>query len=53
MSFVAISGLIGPMLEPIAGGLIVGYFHWRVIFFINLPIGLTRPFASSKNRFRR
>jgi len=28
------------MLGPIAGGLIVGYFHWRVIFFVNLPIGL-------------
>src|SRR5271155_2883567 len=40
MSFVAIPGLIGPMLWPIAGGLIVGYFHWRVIFFVNLPIGL-------------
>jgi len=39
MSFVAIPGLIGPMLGPIAGGLIVGYFHWRVIFFVNLPIG--------------
>src|SRR5580658_9288723 len=34
MSFVAIPGLIGPMLGPIAGGLIVGYFHWRVIFFL-------------------
>jgi EmrB/QacA subfamily drug resistance transporter len=40
MSFVAIPGLIGPMLGPVAGGFIVGYFHWRVIFFINLPIGL-------------
>src|SRR5277367_1041577 len=40
MSFVAIPGLIGPMLGPIAGGLIVGYFHWSVIFFVNLPIGL-------------
>ncbi len=41
MSFVAIPALIGPMLGPIAGGLIVGYFHWRVIFFVNIPIGLT------------
>src|ERR1700722_17530997 len=41
MSFVAIPGLIGPMLGPIAGGLIVGYFHWRLIFFVNIPIGLT------------
>jgi MFS family permease len=40
MSFVAIPGLIGPMLGPIAGGLIVGYFHWRLIFFVNLPMGL-------------
>src|ERR1700694_1482190 len=36
MSFVAIPGLIGPLL----GGLIIGYFHWSVIFFVNIPIGL-------------
>ena len=40
MSFVAIPALIGPMLGPIAGGLIVGYLHWRFIFFLNIPIGL-------------
>jgi EmrB/QacA subfamily drug resistance transporter len=40
MSFVAIPALMGPMLGPVAGGFIVGYFHWRVIFFVNLPIGL-------------
>ncbi len=32
--------LIGPMLGPDTGGLIVGYLHWRAIFFVNLPIGL-------------
>ena len=40
MSVVAIPGLVGPMLGPIAGGLIVGYLQWRFIFFVNLPIGL-------------
>ena len=40
MSFVAIPGLIGPMLGPLAGGLIVGFLHWRMIFFVNLPMGL-------------
>ena len=40
MSFVAIPALIGPMLGPVAGGLLVGFFHWRVIFFVNVPIGL-------------
>jgi MFS family permease len=28
------------MLGPIAGGLIVAYLHWRMIFFVNLPIGI-------------
>jgi EmrB/QacA subfamily drug resistance transporter len=40
MTFVAMPGLIGPMLGPILGGLIIGYFHWSVIFFVNIPIGL-------------
>jgi len=39
MSFVSIPALVAPMLGPIAGGLIVGYLHWRVIFFLNIPIG--------------
>jgi EmrB/QacA subfamily drug resistance transporter len=40
MSFVAIPGLIGPMLGPLAGGLIVGYLPWRAIFFLNIPVGV-------------
>ena len=40
MSFVAVPGLIGPMLGPLAGGRIVEHFHWSVIFFVNVPIGL-------------
>ncbi|HZP03772.1 MAG TPA: DHA2 family efflux MFS transporter permease subunit [Terracidiphilus sp.] len=40
MSFVAVPALVAPMLGPIAGGLIVGYLHWRVIFFLNIPIGI-------------
>ncbi len=40
MSFVAIPALIGPMVGPLLGGLIVGFSHWRMIFFVNIPIGL-------------
>jgi len=40
MRFVSIPALVGPMLGPVVRGFIVGYFHWRVIFFVNLPIGL-------------
>jgi MFS family permease len=40
MSFVSIPSLVGPLLGPLAGGLIVGYLHWRMIFFVNVPIGI-------------
>jgi len=40
MSFVSVPALVAPMLGPVAGGLIVGFAHWRLIFFLNIPIGL-------------
>jgi EmrB/QacA subfamily drug resistance transporter len=40
MSFVSIPGLIGPMLGPLLGGVIIHYFHWSIIFFVNIPIGI-------------
>jgi EmrB/QacA subfamily drug resistance transporter len=39
MSFVAVPALIGPVMGPPLGGLIVTYASWRWIFFINIPIG--------------
>jgi len=39
MSFVSVPSLIGPMLGPLLGGLIVHYLHWSVVFFVNLPVG--------------
>lgn len=40
MNFVIIPALIGPLLGPTIGGLIVHWLPWRVIFFINVPVGL-------------
>jgi EmrB/QacA subfamily drug resistance transporter len=40
MSFVSIPALVAPMVGPLAGGVIIHYFHWSVIFFVNIPIGL-------------
>jgi len=40
MSFVSVPSLVAPMLGPIAGGAIIRYFHWSVIFFVNIPIGV-------------
>src|SRR5437016_9958586 len=40
MSYVSVPALIGPIVGPPLGGLIVTYGSWRWIFFINIPIGL-------------
>ena len=40
MNFVIIPALIGPLLGPTVGGLIVHWLPWRVIFFVNVPVGL-------------
>jgi EmrB/QacA subfamily drug resistance transporter len=39
MSYVSVPALIGPVIGPPLGGLIVTYGSWRWIFFINIPIG--------------
>ena len=40
MNFVVVPALIGPLLGPTAGGLIVHWLSWRYIFFVNVPVGL-------------
>ncbi|MDR0292299.1 MAG: MFS transporter [Elusimicrobium sp.] len=40
LSFITIPGLVGPLVGPILGGVIVYYINWHWIFLINLPIGV-------------
>lgn len=40
MNFVIIPALLGPLLGPTVGGLIVHFASWREMFFVNLPVGL-------------
>jgi len=40
MNFVVIPAMIGPLVGPFTGGLIVHFFPWRVIFFLNVPLAL-------------
>jgi len=40
LAFVTIPALIGPLVGPPIGGFITTYFHWRWIFWINVPFGI-------------
>ena len=40
MSFVAIPGLVGPLIGPTLGGWLVEVASWHWIFLINVPVGL-------------
>jgi EmrB/QacA subfamily drug resistance transporter len=40
LAYLTVPALIGPVAGPPLGGFITTYFHWRWIFWINVPIGL-------------
>ncbi|MCY1162777.1 putative transport protein HsrA [compost metagenome] len=40
MSFIAIPGLVGPMIGPTLGGWLVEVATWHWVFLINIPVGL-------------
>lgn len=48
LSFVTIPGLIGPLIGPSLGGLLVEYTSWHWIFLMNVPIGLIGAFFTLK-----
>jgi EmrB/QacA subfamily drug resistance transporter len=40
MSIIGAPMVLGPILGPVIGGLIVSNYSWRWIFYINVPIGI-------------
>jgi EmrB/QacA subfamily drug resistance transporter len=40
VNYLTVPALLGPVVGPPIGGFITTYLHWRLIFFINVPIGI-------------
>jgi EmrB/QacA subfamily drug resistance transporter len=40
MSVIGVPTVLGPVLGPVVGGLIVSNASWRWIFYVNVPIGI-------------
>lgn len=40
LNFVTMPGLVGPVLGPVLGGVLVTWASWHWIFLINIPIGI-------------
>jgi EmrB/QacA subfamily drug resistance transporter len=40
VNYLTVPALLGPVIGPPLGGFITTYLHWRLIFVINVPIGL-------------
>lgn len=40
LAWLTVPALIAPLLGPPVGGFITTYYHWRWIFWLNVPIGI-------------
>ena len=40
LAWLTVPALVGPVIGPPLGGFITTFFHWRWIFWINVPVGV-------------
>lgn len=48
MSVIAVPAMLGPVLGPVLGGLILDDLSWRWMFYVNLPVGIIAVVLSAR-----
>ncbi|CAB3766872.1 MFS transporter [Paraburkholderia humisilvae] len=48
MNYLSLTSLLGPAAGPLLGGFITTYLHWRLIFLINIPVGIAGVYLTNK-----
>jgi EmrB/QacA subfamily drug resistance transporter len=48
MNYLSLTSLLGPAAGPLLGGFITTYLHWRLIFLINIPVGIVGIHLANK-----
>jgi EmrB/QacA subfamily drug resistance transporter len=49
MNYLSVPAMLGPAAGPLLGGFITTYLHWRLIFFINVPVGLLGIYLTNRH----
>jgi len=48
VTYLTVPALLGPLVGPLLGGFIATYLNWRLMFFINAPIGLLGIYLTNR-----
>lgn len=48
VTYLTIPAQLGPVLGPLLGGFITTYLNWRLMFFINVPIGILGIYLTNR-----
>ena len=48
MNYLSLPAMLGPAVGPLLSGFITTYLHWRLIFFINIPIGILGIYLTNR-----
>jgi len=49
MNYLSLPALFAPAAAPLLGGFITTYLHWRLIFFVNVPVGILGIYLTNRH----